>query len=179
MSYSRALCEHAHMAPSASAVVVRPMEPADVGAAVDLYAAVAAEGIYIGGETPVDKDERCKRWTENLARDDLLSLVAEADGRIVGLAGLEGLGTAELGMLVAADWRRQGVGTLLMEGCVGWARRRGAHKITLQVWPHNEGARRFYERFGFVQEGYLRKHYRRRSGELWDSVVMGLLLVED
>lgn len=25
-------------------------------------------------------------------------------------------------------------------------------------------------------KGYLRKHWRRKSGELWDSVVMGLVL---
>ena len=31
-------------------------------------------------------------------------------------------------------------------------------------------------RFGFVEEGYRVKHFRRASGELWDSIVMGLLL---
>ena len=35
-----------------------------------------------------------------------------------------------------------------------------------------------YRKFGFEQEGYLRSHYRRANGELWDAVVMGLLLRE-
>jgi hypothetical protein len=26
-----------------------------------------------------------------------------------------------------------------------------------------------------VEEGRLRRHYRRRNGELWDAVVMGLV----
>jgi putative acetyltransferase len=44
------------------------------------------------------------------------------------------------------------------------------------VWPHNHPARQLYERFGFVEEGRLRRHYRRQNGELWDAIVMGLVL---
>jgi RimJ/RimL family protein N-acetyltransferase len=56
------------------------------------------------------------------------------------------------------------------------ARKAGAHKIALQVWPHNAAAIALYERFGFRREGYLTRHYRRRSGELWDAIIMGLPL---
>jgi RimJ/RimL family protein N-acetyltransferase len=37
-------------------------------------------------------------------------------------------------------------------------------------------ARALYEKYGFVQEGYLRRQYPRKNGEIWDAVVMGLLL---
>jgi RimJ/RimL family protein N-acetyltransferase len=47
------------------------------------------------------------------------------------------------------------------------------------VWPHNQSARRLYRSFGFEEEGYLRRHYRRRNGELWDAVIMGLLLFDE
>jgi RimJ/RimL family protein N-acetyltransferase len=50
--------------------------------------------------------------------------------------------------------------------------------VALQVWPHNHAARALYRRFGFADEGLLRRHYRRRNGELWDAVVMGLVLDE-
>lgn len=63
-----------------------------------------------------------------------------------------------------------------IDRAIAWARGQGAHKVALQVWPHNEPARRLYERSGFVVEGRLRRHYRRRDGSLWDAVVMGLLL---
>jgi hypothetical protein len=33
-----------------------------------------------------------------------------------------------------------------------------------------------YHKFGFVEEGRRVGQYRRSSGELWDSIVMGLLL---
>jgi RimJ/RimL family protein N-acetyltransferase len=50
------------------------------------------------------------------------------------------------------------------------------HKLSLEVFPSNEAAIALYRKFGFVEEGRLRSHYRRQSGELWDVLVMGLLL---
>jgi RimJ/RimL family protein N-acetyltransferase len=63
-----------------------------------------------------------------------------------------------------------------MAAAVTWAEEAGAHKVTLQVWPHNEAARALYRKVGFVEEGLLRRHYRRRNGELWDAITMGLVL---
>lgn len=83
---------------------------------------------------------------------------------------------ASLGMVVDAAWRGRGVGGALVEVAIDWSRHAGAHKLTLQVWPHNEAARRLYRRYAFADEGVLRRHYRRRSGELWDAVIMGLVL---
>ena len=48
----------------------------------------------------------------------------------------------------------------------------------LEVWPHNAAARRLYERAGFVIEGHRRRHWRRNSGQLWDSIEMSLILDE-
>ena len=53
-----------------------------------------------------------------------------------------------------------------------------AHKIDLEVWPHNTAARRLYERAGFVIEGRRRRHWRRDNGQLWDTIEMSLLLDE-
>jgi putative acetyltransferase len=81
-------------------------------------------------------------------------------------------------MMVDADWRGLGVGGALVRGAIDSARQLGAHKLALQVWPHNDVARRLYLRHGFAEEGLLRRHYPRRNGELWDSVIMGLVLDE-
>jgi RimJ/RimL family protein N-acetyltransferase len=115
---------------------------------------------------------------EEIESDDAIVLVAEAGGEAVGQLGLRlaSYGVADLGMTVAAGWRGRGVGTALLTEAVDQARKAGAHKLALQVWPHNAAALALYERFGFRREGYLTRHYRRRSGELWDAVVMGLPL---
>ena len=159
-------------------VTVRPATLADVDAVVAMLAEVAGEGRWIATEAPVDLEARHHSIAEAVQGDHAIVLVAEAGGELVGDLGLHlaRYGVADLGMLVAAGWRGRGVGTALLAEAVSRARAAGAHKIALQVWPHNAAAIALYERFGFRREGYLRRHYRRRSGELWDAVVMGLPL---
>jgi RimJ/RimL family protein N-acetyltransferase len=158
--------------------VIRATTEADLGAALDLMEAVAREERWIATEAPIDREERAARWREGFDRDDVASFVADADGRIVGSAGISGGGAVPpyLGMFVDEEWRGRGIGGALLEACIEWARSSGAHKVQLEVWPDNVAAISLYEKYGFVREGYLVKHYRRQSGELWDSVVMGLLL---
>jgi RimJ/RimL family protein N-acetyltransferase len=164
--------------PPAAAVTVREATLADVDTLVAMLVAVAGEGRWIGTEAPVDVERRRRRMVDEVEGDDVVVLVAEVGGEPVGQLGLHlaRYGVADLGMLVAAGWRGRGVGRALLAEAIDRARKAGAHKLALQVWPHNAAAIALYERFGFQQEGYLRRHYRRRSGELWDAVVMGLPL---
>jgi RimJ/RimL family protein N-acetyltransferase len=166
------------MHPTATEVVVRPAREQDLDAIVELFVEVAAEGRWIGTEPPVDRDRRRRRLAETLDQDREVVLVAEAGGRIIGQLGMDlaGYGVADLGMLVAEGWRGRGVGSALLRAGIEWARGAGAHKVALQVWPHNAAALALYEKFGFQREGLLRGHYRRRNGELWDAIVMGLPL---
>jgi RimJ/RimL family protein N-acetyltransferase len=159
-------------------MTVRRAREEDLDALVDLMVAVAEEGRWIATEAPVDRERRRRRFAEDLERDDTVLLVADAGGQLVGQLALvlARYGVADLGMLVAAGWRQRGVGSALLLAGIDWARQAGAHKIGLQVWPHNRAAIALYERFGFQHEGRLRRHYRRRSGELWDAIVMGLPL---
>ena len=159
-----------------SDIQVRIAELEDLPAIFDLYEATAGEGRYIGAELPVDRDERMRRWVESMESGKAVMFVATVDGEIVGNADLERRGPHDLGMNVAKQWRGRGVGKALLQASIDWARANGSYKISLQVWPHNEAAIALYERFGFEREGYLRKQWRRKNGELWDAVVMGLLL---
>jgi RimJ/RimL family protein N-acetyltransferase len=164
--------------PPGAGISLREATLADVDALVALVVAVAGEGRWIGTEAPVDVEVRRRRIAEGVEDPATVSLVAEAGGEPVGqlVLHLAPYGVADLGMLVAAGWRGRGVGTALLAEGSERARAAGAHKIALQVWPHNTAAIALYERFGFRREGLLRRHYRRRSGELWDAVVMGLPL---
>ena len=164
--------------PSGPQVTVRRATATDADAVVAMLVEVAGEGRWIATEAPVDVEQRRRRLVEDIEREDAIVLVAEAGGQPVGELGLHlaRYGVADLGMAVAAGWRGRGVGSALLAEAIDQARTAGAHKVALQVWPHNAAAIALYERFGFQREGYLTRHYRRRSGELWDAVVMGLPL---
>jgi putative acetyltransferase len=162
-------------------VVIRPGGEDDFDGWFELFESVAAEGRWIGRELPLDRGELRDRFRSDFVEGTMpaVALLAEAGRRIVGMLDLRTRGgLADIGMAVAADGRGHGVGTALMAAAIDWAASHDVHKITLQLWPHNHAARALYEKFGFVQEGYLRRQYRRRSGELWDAVMMGLVLDE-
>jgi RimJ/RimL family protein N-acetyltransferase len=165
----------------ASESVVRPTTHDDVEALLDLMEAVAAEGRWIATEAPFDRAARGDRFHAGVDSPAVGSFVADLGGEIVGSFGIElaPYGVAEFGMMVAVEHRGRGIGSALLQTGIEWAREAGAHKVALQRWPHNPAAQALYERFGFVEEGRLRRHYRRNDGSLWDAVVMGLVLDED
>jgi RimJ/RimL family protein N-acetyltransferase len=145
---------------------------ADDGRAMaELFAAVAAERDGIATEPPVDVDAR----TADFARDAASSLIAVAGGEVIGMfhvaASRHGFG--EIGMTVARDWRGRGVGSALMQAGIDRARDQGLHKLSLEVFAHNAAAIALYSKCGFSEEGRRIRQYRRASGELWDSVIMG------
>ncbi len=158
-------------------VTVREATAPDFDDWFRLYDRVAAEGRWIAGEAPSDRVERRRGFAAHLSEPNAVSLLAEADGRVVGSLGISVHGgVAELGMMVDAEWRGRGIGSALMKACIDWAAGHGAHKVMLEVWPHNTTAQALYRKFGFEQEGFFKRHYRRRNGELWDAVRMGLVL---
>jgi len=140
----------------------------------ELFAAVAAERTGIATEPPVDVAERAALFARTAAG----SVVAVAGGQVVGMIHVEVSrhGFGEFGMLVDRDWRGRGVGSALVQAAIGWARDQGLHKLCLEVFAHNAAAIALYRKSGFVEEGRRLRHYRRASGELWDSIVMGLAL---
>lgn len=164
---------------------VRPAEPRDVDQIVDLFVSVVDEGRWLGSQPPVDREAQRARFLDHIENPgDSASIVAvtgaAAGGQVIGHArvDMEPYKVAGLGMMVRADWRGRGVGGALVDAAVESARALGAHKLALQVWPHNTVARRLYRNHGFEEEGVLRRQYRRRNGELWDAVIMGLVLDE-
>lgn len=86
-------------------------------------------------------------------REDIV-LVAEYNGRLVGFVqcgARDGdICVQELRRLyVLNTFQKQGIGTQLLQAALAEPQMQGAAKIFLDVWEHNHGARRLYERFGF------------------------------
>ena len=157
-----------------TAFEVRRARPEDARGLAELFAAVAEERDGIATEPPVDVDARTGQFAASIEG----TIVAVAAGDFVGSLHVDAtrFGVGELGMAVARPWRRRGVGSALLTAAIERARGEGLHKLSLEVFPHNEAAIALYRKFGFLEEGRRVKHYRRANGELWDSIVMGLLL---
>ena len=153
---------------------IRPARAGDAEAMAELFAAVAGERTGIATEPPVDLAERAALFAGSAGE----SVVAVADGQLIGMIHVQASrhGFGELGMLVDRGWRGRGVGSALLEAAIGWARTRGLHKLCLEVFAHNAAAVALYRRCGFAEEGRRPHQYRRASGELWDTIVMGPLL---
>jgi RimJ/RimL family protein N-acetyltransferase len=158
---------------------VRPAEPGDAARLVDLAREVGAEEegwLITGGEWRSPGEERrYLRWLRH--HSDAAVFVAEENGAIVGRLSIArdahpaSEHVADLGLMVAREFRRRGIGTALMEEAERWARGLGVRKLELHVFPHNEAAIALYKRLGYEEEGFRRRHYRRR-GELLDAILM-------
>ncbi|NNF69911.1 MAG: ribosomal protein S18-alanine N-acetyltransferase [Acidimicrobiia bacterium] len=108
-------------------------------------------------------------FRDELALDNRRYMVAEADDRLLGYAGLMLLGEdAHVTTIAAApDARGLRLGTRLMLELAELAMASGARHLTLEVRMSNERARDLYRRFGFAPVG-LRKNYYRNE----DALVM-------
>jgi putative acetyltransferase len=120
-------------------------------------------------------DQRIKSIQELSEHDHYM--VAEQAGQIVGIAGLTvGTGrlrhSAHLFLYVATQHQGQGIGSRLLQTLLDladqWLLLR---RVELTVLTENEGAKRLYERFGFVVEG-CRKISVISQGELKDEWLM-------
>jgi ribosomal protein S18 acetylase RimI-like enzyme len=109
--------------------------------------------------------------------------VAEVDGRdgneIVGLQTIAPFAeytramdhVAEIGTFVHSDYRRQGVGRMLFEHTLTFARQRGYEKLMLSVRAGNASGIEFYRKMGFAPKLILERQVKI-GGEYDDQVLM-------
>ncbi|MGL4608108.1 MAG: GNAT family N-acetyltransferase [Trueperaceae bacterium] len=84
--------------------------------------------------------------------------------------------SGELGMSVLKEYWGQGVGGLLLDGLIDWAKETHIiKKINLRVRRDNDRAVKLYKRKGFVIEGTLSNEFFIH-GRYYDLHVMGLNL---
>jgi putative acetyltransferase len=162
---------------------VRRAEPTDAEDLVALAEAVAREDgrwILTTESWRSARDER--RYLKTARRHpDAAVFVAEQDGRVLARLSLArdphpaSRHVADLGLMVAEEARRRGIGRMLLGEAVAWARSTGIRKLELHVFPWNEPALRLYESFGFEREGYRAGQYER-DGEYVDAILMAYVV---
>ena len=115
-------------------------------------------------------------WTEMSLINTLhyrpdTSFVAELDGEPVGY--LFFMAAADEGELlrigVSPEYRRQGVGQVLLDHMDYFVLENGIYSVWLEVRESNEPARALYDKSGFVTQGCRKKYYHRPDE---DAVIM-------
>ena len=161
------------------AIRVRRAETGDADALHVLY----SEPLAMAGtlQLPFPSAEMWRKRLVDFAADDYM-IVAEANGELVGNAGLHSMGRSArrrhvgyIGMAVRDDWHGRGVGTALMHALVdladNWI---GYRRLELTVYTDNAAALALYRKFGFETEGTLRE-YAYRGGRFVDAYTMARL----
>jgi ribosomal-protein-alanine N-acetyltransferase len=116
-------------------------------------------------------------WSEGIFRDCLRAgyccFIAEARSQCVGYAIMStGAGEAHiLNICVAESFRRQGIGSSLLEHLLEFAKGLGVVDVFLEVRPSNNVAIRLYQSRGFSQIGVRRGYYQAVGGRE-DAVVL-------
>ena len=102
-------------------------------------------------------------FREMIRRDDMTYLVVEADGVIVGGAGMRNiLGDGEItNVAILEPYRRRGLGRALLIELIRAGEEMGATAFTLEVRVSNTAAIGLYESLGFVSEGVRPGFYER------------------
>lgn len=80
-----------------------------------------------------------------------------------------------LGMGLLPEFRGKGLGSKLLEAVLAHAKKSGLEKVELNVYTSNAGAVALYKKFGFEQEGLIRR-YRKLDGQYYDCLAMGKFL---
>ncbi len=142
------------------ALNIRAMELADIDAVLKIEKASFA--------TPWSR----AAFVAEIGDNDLACyLVAEADGQVVGYAGmwliLDEAHVTNVALLPA--YRGRGLGSKLMAALCEVARTIGAGRMTLEVRPSNLAAQRMYGKLGFEVRG-VRPGYYTDSRE--DALIM-------
>ncbi len=158
-------------------ITIRASTAQDAGA---LHAMMQEANVY--SQTLQVPHNSLSLWEGRLKNADenelIHSIVAEVDGAFAGHATLmreknvRRQHAASLGISVAVDFQRQGVGRRLMQELLNIADNwLNLHRVELSVFTDHSAAIALYESCGFVREGIARD-FAFRDGQYVDALLM-------
>ncbi len=147
-----------------SDIFIRPAEEADIPRLEDLLYQV--HGLHAEGRPDIFIPG-CKKYTADQLRSILADtqntpvFAAILDGELVGYcfcirqvqtaASMQKIATLYIDDLCVDEaFRGHGIGKVLYDFAVDYARKNGYYNLTLNVWACNPSAQRFYEKCGLA-----------------------------
>jgi L-amino acid N-acyltransferase YncA len=159
-------------------MIIRDAAEADLPAIVDIYNAATATRTSTAMFDPVSVEERLP-WFRRHSPNEFPLSVAEIKGRIAGWLSFHEFirrpayrGAVEISLYVHENFRRRGIGRLLLDQAIAEAPRLKARSLLGYVLGHNEASLRLFEQAGFERWGRLPLLARFENAER-DLVIVG------
>ncbi len=117
-------------------------------------------------------------WIRSAKTGRVKSLLAREGGVIIGCTAIVlnilswSRHVGELRVLLAPEWRGQGLGTTLMQECFVQALELGLEKLCMQATVDQPAAIVGFENLGFRAEALFHNHVKDSEGRLYDLAVL-------
>ena len=107
---------------------------------------------------------------EELKCENSYFMVAKSNDEIVGFAGLKVIVDEAdiMNIVVKKSYRHNGIGSVLLENLISYAKSLDLNTVTLEVNEHNLSAIKLYDKFNFDHIGIRKKYYNGES----DAIIM-------
>lgn len=138
----------------------------------------ASDTIILENFNPSLEDEH--KWINSFAKQkNNLLLLAVYDEQVIGNIEIRTPAlsktkhTSLLAMGIVKEWRNKGIGSILMESMINWAKENTTIEILwLQVFASNEPAIALYKKMGFTVDGIQKDFIKLDKNTYTDSVNM-------
>ena len=134
-------------------------------------------------ENSFDAEQEGRFLEQKTASTNEIEIIALVDGKVVGTAGIEAVGTkdkvrhrAEFGISVLKEYWGLGIGRALLEACIKCAKEAGYAQLELTVVAENARAIALYQKAGFVEYGRNPRGFHSRINGYQEVVYMLLKL---
>jgi len=128
--------------------------------------------------TDITEPAGVDEWIRNVDRGDTATVIAEADGQLVGYASVHSdqarwtRRVGEIRVQVCAKFRGVGLGRHLASEIFHIGQLRGLKKMAAMMTPDQAGARAAFEKLGFQVEALLQDWVVDRDGRPRDLLIM-------
>lgn len=161
-------------------VIVRNLHPDDLDALMKFYRSLPDEDrIYL--KVDVTKKRVVKQRIGLIETGHIFRIVATHGSDIIADGALElseewGKIQGELRVIVASEFQRKGLGTIMMRELYLIAIRKNIEKIVAKIMKPQVAAQSICRKLGFRKEAVMHDYVRDQAGEPQDFVIMTINL---
>ena len=163
--------------PNGGAITLRLMERSDKEKILAFAGALPQDDLLFL-RTDITESASVDEWIRNVERGDTVTVIAEANGEIVGYASVHSdharwtRRVGEIRVQVGATYRGVGLGRQLAAQIFRLGQQRGLKKMAAMMTPDQAGARAAFEKLGFQVEALLQDWVVDRTGRPRDLLIM-------